>query len=138
MKKLMLLCILCISFMNTGCSTTGKPVAGENSENPQGTVSDNKDYYTSLADFLRRIPGVSVTGSGENVFVRMRGVNSFNTGVTPLYVIDGQAVGTSYSQTNSMVDPRDIDYVKVLKGPEASTYGIRGANGVIEIFTKKV
>lgn len=112
-------------------------MAGDSTETSERGVSDDKDYYTSLADFLRRVPGVSVRGSGDDVLIRMRGINSFNTGVTPLYVIDGQAVGTSYTQANSMVDPRDIDYVKVLKGPEASTYGMRGANGVIEIYTKR-
>lgn len=136
MKRLLLLSILSISFMVASCSSVGSSAA-EGTESREGTISDSKDYYTSLADFLRRTPGLSVTGSGDNVHVRMRGVNSFNTGVTPLYVIDGQAVGNSYSQANSMVDPRDIDYVRVLKGPDASTYGMRGANGVIEIFTKR-
>ena len=137
MKKIILLTTLSFSLMFVACSSTGNQMAGESAETTERGVSDNKDYYTSLADFLRRVPGVSVRGSGESVMIRMRGINSFNTGVTPLYVIDGQAVGTSYSQANSMVDPRDIDYVKVLKGPEASTYGMRGANGVIEIYTKK-
>lgn len=136
MKNAIILTILGLSVWFTACSSVGSSVSDENGSTERN-VSDSKDYYTSLADFLRRMPGVSVTGSGENVQVRMRGVNSFNTGVTPLYVIDGQSVGTSYSQANSMVDPRDIDYVKVLKGPEVSTYGMRGANGVIEIFTKK-
>lgn len=137
MKKLILLSVLSIAILYTGCSSTGNQIADENNEKTERGISDAKDHYTSLADFLRRVPGVSIRGSGENVFVRMRGVNSFNTGVTPLYVIDGQAVGNSYSQANSMVDPRDIDYVKVLKGPETSSYGMRGANGVIEIYTKK-
>lgn len=136
MKNLTFLFLIVLPFLLTACSSAGSSVSQEIG-NTDRNVYDNKDHYTSLADFLRRVPGVSITGYGENVSVRMRGVNSFNTGVTPLYVVDGQAVGASYSQANSLVDPRDIDYVKVLKGPETSTYGIRGANGVIEIFTKK-
>ncbi|MDX1640179.1 MAG: TonB-dependent receptor plug domain-containing protein [Balneolaceae bacterium] len=136
MKKATLLSIFALSLLFTACSSTGSSVADQN-ESSDRNVSENRDYYTSLADFLRTVPGVSVTGSGENVSIRMRGVNSFNTGVSPLYVIDGQAVGNSYSQANSIVDPRDIDHVRVLKGPETSSYGIRGANGVIEIVTKK-
>lgn len=137
MKSTILLTFVSLSLLFAGCSSVSSIVAEDDPARPEGSISDDNETYTSLADFLRRVPGVSVTGYGEDVSVRMRGVKSFNTGITPLYIVDGQAVGTSYSQANSLVDPRDIDFVKVLKGPEASTYGIRRANGVIEIFTKK-
>ena len=137
MKNIILLITVSIAFLYTGCSSTGSQVAGDSSERPEGSISDEKDYYRNLADYLRQVPGVNVQGSGENVYVTIRGISSFQAGNTPLYVIDGQAVGNSYSQANRLLDPRYIDYVRVLKGPDAAIYGVRGANGVIEIVTKK-
>src|SRR5690625_6462279 len=75
-------------------------------------------------------------GSQGNQIVTIRGINSFNSGIEPLFVINGQIIGSSYSQANSMVNVRDIDYVRVLKGPDAATYGVRGGNGVVLIVTK--
>jgi TonB-dependent SusC/RagA subfamily outer membrane receptor len=36
------------------------------------------------------------------------------------------------------VDPRTIDFVEILKGPEAAMYGMQGAGGVILINTTNV
>ena len=103
---------------------------------PEGSIQDDKDIYRSLADYLQQVPGVNVMGSQGNQIVTIRGINSFNSGIEPLFVINGQIIGSSYSQANSMVNVRDIDYVRVLKGPDAATYGVRGGNGVVLIVTK--
>lgn len=133
-----LLFISVIFFITSvGCSSVSSTVAGDNRSKPEGSISDDRDYYTNLADYLRQVPGVNITGSG---MVTIRGMNSFDTNyspITPLFVIDGNAVGYSYNEANNMVHPRYIDYVRVLKGPDASIYGVRGGNGVIEIVTKK-
>jgi TonB-dependent SusC/RagA subfamily outer membrane receptor len=129
-----------ISFLlfSMGCSSVSSTVAGDNKSRPERSISDDMDYFTSLADYLYKVPGVNISGSGV---VTIRGINSFDTTyspITPLFVIDGQAVGYSYNEANRMLDPRYIDYVKVLKGPDAAIYGSRGGNGVIEIVTKKM
>lgn len=106
--------------------------SGNRSEN---SISDDKNYYKNLAHFLRKEPGLSITRAGENVTVR--GVNSFNLSITPLYLVEGNAVENSYMEVNNMVTPEEIDYVRVLKRGDAAIYGLRGGNGVIKIFTKK-
>ncbi|MDZ7719781.1 MAG: TonB-dependent receptor plug domain-containing protein [Balneolaceae bacterium] len=135
MKSKILFSILTLSLLFAGCSSTGNTAT--NSGDDDGRISNEKDYYRSLADYLTKVPGVNVRGSGDNAYVTIRGISSFQSGNTPLYVVDGQAVGNSYSQANNMVNPQDIDYVRVLKGTDAAIYGVRGANGVIEIVTKK-
>lgn len=135
MKSTLLLTILTLSLLFAGCSSTGSSVSDRNDDD--GRIENENDYYRSLADYLTKVPGVNVRGSGDNAFVTIRGVSSFNSTNTPLYVIDGNAVGNEYSRANSIVNPQDIDYVRVLKGPDAAIYGVRGANGVIEIVTKK-
>jgi len=89
-----------------------------------------------LSDYLVRIAGVSVTGSGPGTQVRIRGTSSIMGGNEPLYVLDGRVMGQSYSSV-SFISREDIESVRVLKGSDASVYGSRGSNGVIEIITKK-
>lgn len=126
---------LSVSFVFTACSSVGS-VAEK--DKPEGSISDSKNYYQSLADYLTKVPGVNVQGSGNNAYVTIRGISSFNSTNAPLYVIDGNSVGHSYTKANSMLDPSYIDYVQVLKGPDATLYGVRGANGVILISTRKI
>lgn len=138
MKKGLFIAAVFLSFISFGCSSVSSTVAGDTKSRPEGSVYDDKDYFTSLADYLYQVPGVNISGSDR---VTIRGINSFDTvysPITPLFVIDGIAVGYSYSEANRMVNPQYIDYVKVLKGPDASIYGSRGGNGVIEIVTKKM
>lgn len=92
--------------------------------------------YLSLADLLRREPGVMVQGSGNNTKVSIRG-GAGPSGTDPLYVVDRVPIGNSYSQVSGMVDVNDIANINVLNGADASQYGTRGNSGVIEITTKK-
>ncbi|OXA77527.1 TonB-dependent outer membrane receptor, SusC/RagA subfamily, signature region [Flavobacterium aquidurense] len=55
--------------------------------------------------------------------------------IEPLYIIDGVAIN---SKEFSVINPNDIQEIKVLKDAEAtSAYGNQGRNGVIIITTKK-
>lgn len=139
MKLRLLFATLLIPFMLMGCATTGDsgPSALKNDGRPEGSISDDMNYLQNLADYLVRVPGVNVVGSGDNVSVNIRGIGTIHASTQPLFVVDGHIVGDSYAQANSMVTPRDIDYVQVLKGNDAAMYGVRGANGVILIRTRK-
>lgn len=90
-------------------------------------------------------PGISgLQGGGEpgnnatTLFVRGR--STLNSGGSePLIVIDGveQAAEQAYSQLNAM-DPNEIASLSVLKDASSTAvYGIRGANGVIIVTTKR-
>lgn len=123
-----------------GCATTKSDLpAGFNrgSEIPDGAVTDHMNYFQNLADYLYRIPGITVSGPSSNPTVTIRGISSFNAGIEPLYVVDGNPVGTSYTQVNNMLNIKDIAHVQVLKGSQAAMYGVRGGNGVILITTRR-
>lgn len=93
--------------------------------------------YRELADYLKRVPGISVTRRGNSYSVLVRGMSSISGSNQPLYIIDHIQVG-SYDQAAAMVDPNDIARVEVLKDVASTNiYGMRGANGVIIIHTKK-
>lgn len=85
---------------------------------------------------LRKVPGLKVTGSYPNLSIIMRGAKSVSRTSEPLYVLDGVPLGRNFSELASNADPSSVKKVRVLKGPEAAKYGMRGANGVIEVILK--
>ncbi|WP_299017088.1 TonB-dependent receptor [uncultured Polaribacter sp.] len=79
-------------------------------------------------------PGVTVNLSsgapGAAVNVLIRGVSS-NTNNQPLTIVDG------YEGNLNSINPNDIESITVLKDAQAAIYGIRGANGVVLVTTKR-
>ncbi|HKK44418.1 MAG TPA: TonB-dependent receptor plug domain-containing protein [Balneolaceae bacterium] len=138
MRKQNVLLLVMTLVVALGCSSSGS-TRSENvaKQRDKDTVTNKNNVGRDLAYYLQQVPGVIVSGSGNNVDVNIRGSASFMASTSPLFVIDGQPVGNNYSNVNSMINVNDIDYVRVLKGSEAAAYGVRGGNGVIEIFTKK-
>jgi TonB-dependent SusC/RagA subfamily outer membrane receptor len=86
-----------------------------------------------------RVPGVNVvrTRSGGYVF-RIRGASTLVGRQGPLYVVDGIPVEIDPEHGLDWLSPTEIERVEVLKtAAETSMYGVRGANGVILITTKR-
>ena len=65
--------------------------------------------------------------------MRIRGITSINSNSNPLYIVDDVPI------TNiNTINPDDIASVEVLKDASATAmYGVRGANGVVIIKTKR-
>ena len=95
----------------------------------------NSQLSTSLAGQLAGV--VSLARSGEPgkdgaAEFYIRGVSSFQGSTTPLVLVDG------IERDLDLVDTDDIESFSILKDASASAvYGVRGANGVIIITTKK-
>ena len=83
-----------------------------------------------------RIAGVTVySAAGGGIVVRFAGPTSFYSGQEPLFVIDG--VPTEVRRgTLTWLSVNDVESIRALKGADATIYGVRGSNGVIEIKTK--
>ena len=86
-----------------------------------------------------KAPGLSViSSSGEpsaTASFRIRGINSINSGVSPLFILDGVQISAS---DFTSISPNDIESVSVLKdATSTSIYGARAANGVVVITTKR-
>ena len=83
-----------------------------------------------------KVPGVQITNSGQpgsGPSVRIRGIGSMNTDSQPLYVVDGMFFDNIDFLNNS-----DIQDLSILKDASAaSIYGVRAANGVVLVTTKK-
>jgi TonB-linked SusC/RagA family outer membrane protein len=78
----------------------------------------------------------SVSGNpGDPVNILLRGVNSVQGGTKPMILVDGVQLGAT--DINSL-DLSNVERIEVVQGAaSASIYGAQGANGVIQIFTKK-
>lgn len=101
----------------------------------------NHRVFSSITEYLQTIPGVQIIGNDYNGNIRLTGMGTQTTEISdtsPLFVIDGQQVGRSLPGLANILHPNDIRRVKVLRSADqTSFYGINGANGVIEITTKK-
>lgn len=78
----------------------------------------------------------STNGSpGRPTNILLRGVNTVNRGTSPMILLDGIEVrGTDLNS----LDLSGIERVEVVQGAAAATiYGAQGANGVIQLFSKK-
>ncbi|MBK0384134.1 TonB-dependent receptor [Pedobacter sp. SD-b] len=122
--------------------------------NVTGAVStiDAKDVVASSVSnitnaLVGNAPGISgLQTSGEpgrnGTKIYIRGVATFGGNSTdPLIVIDGieqpSENGKSYDQLNAM-DANEIESISILKdAASTAVYGIRGANGVIIVTTKR-
>ncbi len=93
-------------------------------------VSDKEfTSYTNIYEMIQgRVPNVEVNGKS----IRIQGASSFiGASTEPLLVVDGMAV-TSIDD----IPPQQVKSIEILKGPSASVYGVRGANGVVLILLK--
>ena len=86
-----------------------------------------------------RFPGVEVSHSPDGgIAVRIRGASSLSANTQPLYVLDGIPIQAGPNGSLTGINPNDIESIQVLKDPaETAIYGMRGANGVIVIKTKR-
>ena len=101
-------------------------------------VKDLKVPATSVSNMLgARVPGIiAVTRSGEpgKDFSEfwIRGISTFGAGSSALVLIDG------VEGDMNTLDPEDIESFSILKDASATAvYGVRGANGVVLITTKR-
>ncbi len=102
----------------------------------------DKGGVSSVANAILTIPGVSLVNGKLSVggSIGMHGPQE------PILVIDGIQITTLDSGAGgysspllsqlSAINPYDIDFIEVLKGPEAAAFGVRGGNGVILINTR--
>ena len=119
-----------------------------------------------LASLQGKVAGVNINatsgaaGAGSSIIIR--GITSLDPGANnqPLFVVDGipisneaptgsllPSVGSnapstseqfSFSNRGADINPNDIESVSILKGAAATAlYGLRAANGVVIITTKK-
>jgi TonB-dependent starch-binding outer membrane protein SusC len=78
----------------------------------------------------------SVNGTpGAKASILLRGINTINRSTTPMILMDGVEMGAT--DLNS-IDLNAVERVEVIQGAAAASfYGAQGANGVLQLFSKK-
>lgn len=102
------------------------------------SVLDRSEIYhqaTTMQDLLTgRLAGVDVFRTGGRLAVRIRGIGTINSSSEALIVVDGvQSSGYALASMN----PDDVATVRVIKDGAAAAYGLRGANGVLVVTTRR-
>lgn len=136
-----------VAFAVSGCAhgASGSPEAAEDSQ-PHGSATEltAEDIQRSPDQPIERLlaarfPGVWLTRTPEGgLAVRIRGTTSVHGARQPLYVIDGIPIQPGPGGSLAGINPYDIESIEVLKDvADTALYGMRGANGVIVITTKR-
>lgn len=121
---------------------SGRSLAGEgtgsvgvvNGDRLQGVPSRNIEEL--LAGRVAGVQVVQLPGGG--ISVRIRGATSFNASTEPLYVVDGMPVQVDRDRGIDWLSPADLLRIEILKDASTtSMYGVRGANGVVLITTRR-
>lgn len=108
------------------------------------TVKTKELVQSPVADLSNalqgRVPGIiTKQGSGEpgrdNANIYIRGVSTFGATMEPLFVVDG--IVRSFRDF-SQLDANEVESVSILKdASSAAIFGVRGANGVVLVTTKR-
>jgi TonB-dependent SusC/RagA subfamily outer membrane receptor len=104
------------------------------------TPTDADAHSPRIEDMLSRVPGLQVQRLSNGQYtLRIRGARSFRSDQEPLLVIDDMPVSSgSLGSALAGLAPADVARIDVLKdAASTSIYGMRGANGVIIITTKR-
>lgn len=145
-----LFCCLCLPFAAFSQAIDSTSSKLQEFDRPGQTLIESKDFnagniHLPLQLIQGRIPGAMISqGGGNNPFglysARLQGLATLNNQVPywrfpvrndqPLIVVDGMP-----GLPVSMVDPMQIASIKIIRDGAAAKYGIRAANGVIEIST---
>lgn len=106
------------------------------------TVSNEKLVQSPVANISNALTGkitglLAVQREGEpgvdQSTLRIRGEGTFSGSADPLVMVDGVE-----SLNFNNIDPQEIENITILKDASATAvYGVRGANGVILITTKR-
>jgi len=94
---------------------------------------------TSVADVLRRLPGVDIAqngGMGQQTSLFVRGTNSSHT----LVLIDGvrlNQAGISGAADISQIPLSLVQRIEFIRGPRSAVYGSDAIGGVINIITTR-
>ena len=130
-----------IDWKNIKLSLTSGP-ANQNTFAPQLqpwfiNYNENVQRYkskTTVSNSLHgQVPGINVQSVNEST-VKIRGVNSIDKNIAPMYIVDGIYVN---EQDFKKINQDDIADVNILKDASAtSLYGNRAANGVVVVTTK--
>ncbi|HSJ24712.1 MAG TPA: SusC/RagA family TonB-linked outer membrane protein [Longimicrobiales bacterium] len=111
--------------------TVGR-VSGEALQVPQTNA------VSSLQGKVAGVSAISPAQPGAGINIVMRTPTSINRGNTPLIVVDGVILASTFGRSTTDLSAMDIESIEVVKGAAAaSMYGSRASAGVVQIRTRR-
>jgi len=102
----------------------------------KGDVLVNQASQNAVSSLQGKVAGVQITNNGQpgsSPQIRIRGTGSVLGDPSPLYVVDG-----TFVDDISFLNQDDIASIEILKdASSAAIYGVRAANGVVLVTTKR-
>lgn len=102
----------------------------------KGTDISKQASINPISALQGKVAGVQITNNGtpgSSPEIRIRGMGTIYGNANPLYVVDGV-----WFDDINFLNPADIENINILKDASSEAiYGIRAANGVVIIETKK-
>ncbi len=134
--------LLGVLVASTGCASTRNRDDDHSRDRDPNTVEAEDMEGRSIArvqEMLRgQVAGVEVRDSPSGLIIRIRGASSVYANSDPLFVIDGLPIQLGADGALTGINPQDVASIRVLKNAsDTAAYGVRGANGVILISTKR-
>ncbi|WP_086594691.1 SusC/RagA family TonB-linked outer membrane protein [Hymenobacter crusticola] len=125
-------------------SVTGSVASVSGREIAAQPVPDAAQAIQGRAAGVQIVSNSGAPGGSGGTSVRVRGITSAGNN-SPLYVVDGFPLPTAVDGNGnatgtelSTINPNDIESIDVLKDASATAiYGVRAANGVVLITTKR-
>jgi hypothetical protein len=101
-------------------------------------TSDDLDERNSVGNAVLRVGGM-IKLNGFLVINGLTRMQAPDVTSEPMLLVDGVQVALSADMAESSpvisylnsLNPKDIDFIEILKGPEGANYGVRGGHGVI-------
>ena len=132
--------LLLVAVVLVACSRNAKLSNDTATPNESKSSKDWQGQQVAQAEELLagRFPGVQVLRVQGGIAVRIRGESTITGDKEPLYVVDGMTIEAGPGGALTGINPSDIESIQVLKDiGSTAQYGVRGANGVIVITTKR-
>src|SRR5690606_19185551 len=111
--------------------TVGR-VSGESLEAPPANA------VSSIQGRISGVQSVTPAQPGAGINILLRTPTSISRSNTPLIVVDGVILASTFDRSSTDLSSLDIESIEVVKGAAAaSLYGSRAASGVIQIRTRR-
>jgi hypothetical protein len=135
MKTTLTILVFVSTILLSGCASSGN--TAKDVKQKLGNSVEIHNPNLGLDEYLRRLSGVRVYGSGPFAKIQMRGESSLELSNTPLFVMDDIRLGRDFDNVYKVVDMNLVNNLRAVNSSKATLYyGHDGYAGVIEISTR--